>query len=707
MGFKIDVRGDGTPVRWVTDGDGVAATPDDDYEPALFAAARGDRTRYLDWLADELAADPRVTAVEDERRFRGLGADERSPVLRVSVRRLGEVRQVARGIRRRERAAHAPGTIPLYDVDLDPQFRYCLDTGTDPTPARPLRTLSLSLPPHALAADDLTELTVDGAAAGGDVETACRRVERLLAERDPDVLVVSAAGVVASLVEAGVTLGRRPGCRTLAGESSYVSYGRTGYSPARYDVPGRVIVDRSNGFLLDRSSMAGLRYFVRRAGKPLQEVAHDSIGGVLTALEVQLAREREVLAPWQKRGTERWKSLATLRAADRGGFSFQPEAGVHEGVHELDFASLYPNVMRRYNVSPETVDCDCHDRADVPELGYSVCDEPGFLGEVLAPLLDDRQRWKRRLRRTDDEAERAALAAKVDAVKWVLVSCFGYQGYRHAKFGRIETHEAINAFAREIMLTAKEHLEDAGWRIVHGIVDSLWVTPAPDRQPTPIRDVAAAVTDAVDIELEYEGRYDWIAFCPRRGASGAALMRYFGRRSDEAADVEGERYKLRGIEARQRSTCAFVGRAQRDLVAVFDRARAPEPVCERLRRHLATLRRGNVPVEELVVERRVSKRAEAYERASRTRAALRRAAALDFERHPGQRIRYVVADDDREGPDRVRLPFEDAPTYDADAYADRLVRACASVVGPLGWDESDVRTFLAGSRDATLSSFRG
>ena len=65
-------------------------------------------------------------------------------------------------------------------------------------------------------------------------------------------------------------------------------------------------------------------------------------------------------------------------------------------------------------------------------------------------------------------------------LKWILVACFGYQGFNNAKFGRSECHEAINAYAREILIAAKQRLEAGGWRVVHGIVDSIWVTPDPD-----------------------------------------------------------------------------------------------------------------------------------------------------------------------------------------------------------------------------------
>jgi len=96
-------------------------------------------------------------------------------------------------------------------------------------------------------------------------------------------------------------------------------------------------------------------------------------------------------------------------------------------------------------------------------------------------------------------------------LKWILVACFGYQWFSNAKFGRIECHEVINAFAREILLSAKQRLEAGGWRVVHGIVDSIWVIPEPDTDPedrTSLETLASEITDAVGIRLEYEAAYD-------------------------------------------------------------------------------------------------------------------------------------------------------------------------------------------------------
>jgi DNA polymerase elongation subunit (family B) len=60
-------------------------------------------------------------------------------------------------------------------------------------------------------------------------------------------------------------------------------------------------------------------------------------------------------------------------------------------------------------------------------------------------------------------------------MKWLLVRCFGYAGYKNARFGKIETYEAINAVARETLLFAKEIAETDGFELINALVDSLYV----------------------------------------------------------------------------------------------------------------------------------------------------------------------------------------------------------------------------------------
>ncbi len=717
MVFKVDFADDGGAVEWRRTADGAAATPIDDYAPAVYVA--GEEPHLAD-LRATLEADPKVLATDYEAWYTSLHADERERVLRADVERIGEIRALAREVRGvHERGTYPPGTFRLFDVDLSPQFRYCVETGTCPTPDRPLSTLSVRIGEKALADGDLTALRVGGERVAGPEEGVVHALRERLDRADPDVLVLSDAGLVPLLDERAAdrglddfALGRRPGYRTLAGANTFENHGRVAHSPARYDVPGRVIVDESNSFLWGKTNLRGLLDLVEHSWQPLQETAWASIGSVLTAIEVREALARDVLVPWNKWEPEAWKGLDTLHAADRGGFVFAPDVGLHEDVVEVDFASLYPRIICERNVSPDTVCCDCHaDRADVPELGYSVCDEPGFLGAVLSPLLDRRAGLKERASEAaaaGDADRAAALSERSDAIKWVLVSCFGYQGYRNSKFGRIECHEAINAVARDVLLQAKEVFEANGWRVVHGIVDSLWVQRRDDADPAPLPDLTDRVTDRVGISLDFEREYDWVCFVPQRGSGAGALTKYFGKvagADDGAAGTDP--FKVRGIELRQRSTPPFVADAQRALLAALDRHREPVPVCEVLRQWLGRLRRGDVAATDLVVRQRVSKRPAAYTHRTRAVAAMRRADELGLDVRPGQDVRYVVVDDDARLRNRVRLHFEDPPSYDADFYADRLLRAAESVLSPLGWDRASIERHLRGTTHPPLDLFAG
>ena len=57
----------------------------------------------------------------------------------------------------------------------------------------------------------------------------------------------------------------------------------------------------------------------------------------------------------------------------------------------------------------------------------------------------------------------------------MLVTCFGYLGYKNARFGKIEAHEAVTAYGRDKLLCAKEIFEAAGFTVLHGLTDCLWV----------------------------------------------------------------------------------------------------------------------------------------------------------------------------------------------------------------------------------------
>ena len=650
--------------------------------------------------------DVEETAVEEWRR--GFRHDSER-VLRVDVGGIEAVSEVASEVR----GWGTPGEYRLYNVDFSREFRYCLETDTDPTPATELTTMEIAIEPTQLANGDVNEIAIDDKQFTGNPVFNLECVRDAARMIDPDVLIVNTSEVLPTLYEAAkqydvadFQLGRRRGFEQLAGWSTYESYGRVGHSPARYNLPGRVIIDRSNTFFLSETNLDGCLDLVRRSKKPLQELAWASIGNVLTAIQIREARERGVLVPWNSWRHEEFKTMTQLHEADRGGFTFAPDVGVHEEVHELDFSSLYPNIICQYNVSPEMIRCECHEgREDVPGIGYAICDERGYLPDVLQPLIDDRDAIKAELRETNDGERRKELEGRSSAIKWILVSCFGYQGFSNAKFGRIECHEAINAFAREILLAAKEILEAGGWRVVHGIVDSIWVQAMEDEEQTPLEELAEQITDQAQIELEHEAEYEWVAFVPMRESEAGALTKYFGKRASPPED--DSTYKYRGIECRQRSTPAFIKQVQKELIAALDNQQDPVAVCDMLAMELAKIERGIVDPVDLSIQNRVSKHVEEYSQNTRNVAALERAADLGMDKHPGENVSYVVVDDEKSACERVRLDGEDLQQgeYDAGFYRGLTVRAAESVLSPLGWRRSEIEAHLADREDATISAY--
>ncbi len=86
----------------------------------------------------------------------------------------------------------------------------------------------------------------------------------------------------------------------------------------------------------------------------------------------------------------------------------------------------------------------------------------GLVPLTLKPLLEKRIGMKMALLtlpKWDPRVKRYKMCAQ--SHKWLLVTCFGYLGYKNARFGRIEAHQAVTAYGRETLLAAKEAAEDA------------------------------------------------------------------------------------------------------------------------------------------------------------------------------------------------------------------------------------------------------
>ena len=260
--------------------------------------------------------------------------------------------------------------------------------------------------------------------------------------------------------------------------TSYFSYGKILFKPSAMKLRGRVHLDKSSSFVHRESGLEGFYEVSRVCRLPLHTASRASIGKALSSLQFYHATKEGILIPWKPVLAESFKSRAELLVADRGGFIFEPELGVHEGVGELDFSSLFPSIMMKKNISAETVRCSCcPDSANrIPELDWNVCERrpEGIVPKAVKIIVEKRMKYKRLEQVTKGE-ERARYESRRNALKWVGVATFGYLGFNNAKFGRIDAHIGVCAWDRKVLVDAARVAERRGFRVMHGIVDSLWL----------------------------------------------------------------------------------------------------------------------------------------------------------------------------------------------------------------------------------------
>jgi DNA polymerase-2 len=543
-------------------------------------------------------------------------------------------------------------------------------------------------------------------------------------------------------------------------ERSYFSYGRIVHRPSSVWLFGRLHIDRQTAFLADEYGLDGLVELARTTGQPLQQVARTSSGTGISSMQVNEAYRRGWLIPYRKRQPEDFKTALDLVRGDKGGLTFQPEPGLYEHVLELDFASMYPSLMVKYNLSAETVGRTCAkcrrpyegvagggnanaessvgaplvgaskgnildaptrgaltglkgastedssaSPAIIPEIGYPVCQcRKGIVPLTLAPLLEKRLALKRAARALPEGPEREVLRRRQVALKWLLVTCFGYLGYKNARFGRIEAHESTTACGRDTLLRAKEIAEERGYRFLHALTDALWVYKKGSTDAEH-QALVEEIGRATGVRIDIEGVYRWLAFPPsRRYAANPVANRYFGVFEDGTI-------KMRGIEARRHDTIRWIREAQGEMLEILARARSAGEYRARLaevfalaREKLAALRRGEVPPRMLAILHRISQPPGEYRARLPVALAARELEASGVHLAPGEAVEFVLT---LGGGARPYDIWRETDRVDAARYRELFLRMLESLAVPAGYDRARIVAELDGIRQEMLPGMGG
>jgi DNA polymerase-2 len=523
---------------------------------------------------------------------------------------------------------------------------------------------------------------------------------------------------------------------------SYFSYGRIYYKAPGHLFLGRWHIDRRNSFIYGESGIEGVIELARLAKIPIQRMARTSPGTAITSMQLDRAFQEGILIPWRKGEPERFKTAWDLLVADKGGLVFQPKLGVFEDVAEIDFASMYPTIMAIHNISPETVFCRCCENHKVPEAGYTICEKrEGIVPRTLKPILERRAWLKKMARETEcgvrpqpcevqgcgpesiavqggvnrraghcaclegGKDKREIYDRKQTALKWMLVTCFGYLGYRNARFGRIEAHEAVTAFGREKLLQAKEICEEEGFELLHAITDSLWIRKKNLREEE-VLELCRKISQATGITMSLEGIYRWMTFLPSKGNPESPVAnRYFGL-------FESGKIKARGLAFRRGDMPPFIQEAQIRMLEILAEAKNKDDyqskvptVLELLLEYSLKLKEGQVKAEELTIGKRISQEPNEYKVDSLTALAAQQLEDFGIPIHPGEKVRYVIKDAEAtDKGERVRsFPLVGPDdTYDVKKYLELLLKATEELLIHVGCDAKHLEEELKGFKGSSL-----
>jgi DNA polymerase, archaea type len=515
--------------------------------------------------------------------------------------------------------------------------------------------------------------------------------------------------------------------------TSYFSYGRIYFRPSTIRLYGRIHFDESNSFELSNETGGGLHglYEIARVCRmPLHTAARASIGKCLSSLQFYNATRKGILIPWKPMIAEHFKSMNALLIADRGGLIYEPEIGVHDQVAEFDFESLYPNIMRKYNISAETVNCDCcyhsssfNSNNDVDNTGlntnflrvpdadhnYTCSKRMGIIPISLRILLEKRSLYKKLKDSIQDTNLKEKYNSRQSTLKWILVTSFGYLGFNNAKFGRIDAHIAVCAYDRQILSQVVWAAERHGFRVLHGIVDSLWMQ-FKEKNNNNNKEQCLLLKEVIEkqtgFKVSFEGIYKWIAFVPSKINTALPVPnRYFGAFEDNSL-------KIRGLESRRHDTPIFFKKCQNHILQAMTTGNTIKEVQTLIPKannvfnnYIHQLKKGKVPLEELIFIKRTSRNADEYQNRNTIEKN-----ALDLIRsecgkhlRAGELLQYVITDYYQKHSKIRSIPVElineeETTIYDVRRYIELLIEVCNSVTEPFGYSYSmpivEVRAIL-------------
>lgn len=356
-------------------------------------------------------------------------------------------------------------------------------------------------------------------------------------------------------------------------------------------------------------------------GLPLDQVMAASVGYRVEWYLMRVAFVTNELVP---------NRVERKVASYKGAIVLRPLKGVHENVAVLDFSSMYPNIMIKYNVGPDTLvrpgEKVSPDEVYVSPAGYMFKKRPdAFFKRSLVTLLNLRKEIKERMKSLSPEDPLYKLLDnRQKAVKVLANAHYGYMGWPHARWYCRECAEAVTSWGRELILKAIQMARELGLKVIYGDTDSLFVIYDKEK--------VEKLIERIEKELGFEIKIDKIY---KKLFFTEAKKRYAGILEDGRIDVVG-------FEAVRGDWAEVAKEVQEKIIEIVLKEGDVNKAVEYVNSIIEKLRRGEVPIEKLVIWKTLEKSLDEYKSEPPHVAAAKRAIERGYEVKKGDKVGYVI-----------------------------------------------------------------
>ncbi len=276
----------------------------------------------------------------------------------------------------------------------------------------------------------------------------------------------------------------------------------------------------------------------RIARMPIDDIARMGVSQWIRSLLYFEHRRRKALIP--KRAELERKSVGVVSDAVikdkkyRGGLVVEPTEGIHFDVTVMDFASLYPSIIKVRNISYETVRCP-HDECKkntIHGTNHWVCTKHnGITSLLIGSLRDLRVNYYKHLSKNKSlsEEQRQQYTVVSQALKVILNASYGVMGAEIFPLYFLPAAEATTAIGRNIILDTIERCKHVGIEVLYGDTDSLFIKNPTTQQ---VQNVIEWAKKENRVELEVDKEYRYVVLSKRK-------KNYLGVTKDNKVDVKG------------------------------------------------------------------------------------------------------------------------------------------------------------------------